>query len=98
MGVTIMPIGPSISVDHGVFEPETVALMGAAFDAACKDLPSSGQSDEVRELIALLIIVAALRGEIDPLRLREIALSELSSLGETRPSADRAGERQAAIL
>jgi hypothetical protein len=80
-----MPIGPSISVEHGVFEPGAVALMGEAFDAACADLPSSDQSDDVRELIALLIIAAALRGETDPLRLRKIALSELWSL-EQGPS------------
>src|SRR5262249_33240853 len=97
MRVTVMLVGPSISMEHGAFEPEAVALMGEAFDAACKELSSSAQSDDVRELIALLIIVAALRGEIDPLRLREIALSELSPPGEALPSADRAGERQAAV-
>jgi hypothetical protein len=38
----------------------------------------------------LLIIAAARRGEIDPLRLREIALSELSSLaGFGGPSSPR---------
>jgi hypothetical protein len=78
-----MPIGSSISLEHGVFEPEAVVLMGEAFDAACGQLAGSGQSDDVRELIALLIIAAALRGQIDPLRLQEIALSELSLLGDT---------------
>jgi hypothetical protein len=91
-----MPIGSSISLERGVFEPEAVALMSEAFDAACGQLPSSGQSDDVRELIALLIIAAALRGVIDPLRLQEIALNELSLLGEM--PGDRPGERQSAAL
>jgi hypothetical protein len=71
-----MPIGPSISIiEHGVFEPEVIALMGEAVDAACGELPISDQSDDVRELIAMLIIAAAFRGEIDPIRLRTFALS-----------------------
>jgi hypothetical protein len=73
-----MPIGCTTYSEHGVFEPEAVVLMGQAFDAACRELASSGQSEEVRELVALLIVAAALRGEIDPLRLLEIVLSELS--------------------
>jgi hypothetical protein len=87
-----MPIGPSISIiEHGVFEPEVIALMGEAVDAACGELPVSDQSDDVRELIAMLIIAAAFRGEIDPNRLRTFALSELSSLSEMSPPAGRDG-------
>jgi hypothetical protein len=87
-----MPIGPSISItEHGVFEPEVIALMGEAVDAACGELPISDQSDDVRELIAMLIIAAAFRGEIDPIRLRTFALSELSSLSEMSPPAGRDG-------
>jgi hypothetical protein len=98
MKETAMPIGPSIFVEHGVFEPEAVALIGEAFDAACEELPSSGQSDDARELIALLVIAAALRGEINPLRLREIALSELLSLSGIPPSADRPGDHQSTAV
>ena len=87
-----MPVGPSISIiEHGVFEPEVIALMGEAVDAACVELPISDQSDDVRELIAMLIIAAAFRGEIDPIRLRTFALSELSSLSEMSPPAGRDG-------
>jgi hypothetical protein len=93
-----MPIGPTILTEHGVFEPEAVVLMGEAFDAACGELASSGQSEEVRELVALLIIVAALRGEIDPLRLREIVLSELAPPVDMPRSAPCVGEREPAAL
>jgi hypothetical protein len=59
----------------GVFEPEASAAMGEAFDAACMELPVSSRFEGVRELIAALIIGAAIRGELDPARLRLIALS-----------------------
>jgi hypothetical protein len=65
---------------NGVFEPEATALMGEAFDAACKELPASGQSRRVKELIATLIIAAAVHGELDPVRLRAVALSGLLSV------------------
>jgi hypothetical protein len=99
----IMPIGCTTYSDHGVFEPEAVALMGEAFDVACRELASSGQSEEVRELVALLIIAAALRGEIDPLRLLEIVLSELSPsldtpcVGERQPATPRQSGRPRSI-
>jgi hypothetical protein len=67
---------------NGVFEPEATALMGEAFDAACKELPASGQSRRIRELIATLIIAAAVHGEFDPVRLRAAALSGLSTVKE----------------
>jgi hypothetical protein len=59
----------------GVFEPEATVAMGEAFDAVCRELPVSGQFEGVRELIAMLIIGAAIRGELDPARLRLIALN-----------------------
>jgi hypothetical protein len=58
----------------GVFEPEATAAMGEAFDAACRQLPVSSQFQGVRELIASLIIAAAIRGELDSTQLRLIAL------------------------
>jgi hypothetical protein len=70
-----MPIDPFI--EYGAFGPEATAAMGEAFDAACKELRKIGQCEEVRELIAARIIVAARRGELDPVRLRMAALSGL---------------------
>ncbi len=74
MGVA-MPIDPSL--EHGVFESEATAAMGEAFEAACRELHGGGDP-EVRKLIAKRIIVAASRGELDPVRLRAAALSGLS--------------------
>jgi hypothetical protein len=68
-----MPIDSS--TEHGVFEPEATAAMGEAFDAACVELHCTSQPDVVRELIATLVIAAASQGELDPIRLRMVALA-----------------------
>jgi hypothetical protein len=63
----------------GAFEPEAIAAMSDALDAALKELQNLGrsdvQSDVVRETIAGRIIGAARLGERDPARLRAAALS-----------------------
>ncbi len=68
-----MPIKPS--TESGVFEPAATAAMGEAFDAACEELRCATQPEVVRELIAGLIIAAASRGELNPDRLRMVAMA-----------------------
>jgi hypothetical protein len=65
-------------VTPGVFDPEALAAMGEAFDAACKALEDTGQPQIVREIIAQRIIEAASRGERNPVRLVEAALPWLT--------------------
>jgi hypothetical protein len=59
---------------QGAFEPEAIAAMGEAFDAACKELHCTGPFERVREFVAALIVAAARQGELDPARLRMAAL------------------------
>ena len=61
-------------VKPGVFDPEALATMDEAFDAACKALDDTGQPQIVREVIAERIIAAASTGERNPVRLLEAAL------------------------
>ena len=61
------------STEYGVFEPEATAAMGEAFDAACEELHCTSQPEVIRELIAKLVLAAATRGELDPVRLRIVA-------------------------
>jgi hypothetical protein len=68
-----MPINPS--TEQGVFEPEATVAMGKAFDAACEELHCTSQPDVVRELVATLVIAAASQGELDPIRLRMVAMA-----------------------
>src|SRR5260370_42690217 len=70
-----MPIDPSL--EHGVFEPEATAVMGEAFEAACRELHGGGDP-EVRKLIAKRIFGAASRGELFPVRFWGAALSGVS--------------------
>jgi hypothetical protein len=71
--VVAMPIRSPIA--PGAFEPETIAVMSDALDAACQ-LHANGQHEVVREVIARRIILAARFGERDPVRLRAAALGE----------------------
>jgi hypothetical protein len=66
-------------IQAGAFEPEVIAVMTEAFEAACKALHDTGLSEGMREHIARRIITAATLGERDPVRLRAAALAGLSS-------------------
>jgi hypothetical protein len=68
-GMDAMPIRSFIR--SGAFEPEVVAAMSEAFEAACNERPNVA-----RGAIANRIIAAARLGERDPVRLREAALRE----------------------
>jgi hypothetical protein len=68
-----MPVRPSVA--PGVFEPEAIAAMSDAFEAACELLRETGRPDVAREVIARRIISAARFGERDPARLRAAALA-----------------------
>ena len=65
-------------VKPGEFEPEAIAVMSEAFDAACKALNDTGQPESVLEVMAERIIAAARLGERDPVRLRKAALPWLT--------------------
>jgi hypothetical protein len=58
----------------GAFDPEAIAAMTEAFDAACEKLGDIDQVEVAREVIAGRIIAAARLGERDPARLLEAAL------------------------
>jgi hypothetical protein len=63
-------------VEPGAFDPEGIAAMSEALEAALKKLPDTGAPEVVRERIATRIIAAAKLGERDPARLLEAALRE----------------------
>jgi len=69
-----VPIRPYLK--EGAFAPDVVSAMGTAFDDACKALAASAQSTVTKETLATKIIELARGGEIDPVVLREMVLSE----------------------
>jgi hypothetical protein len=58
------------------FDAEVTALICQAFDKTCQALHDTGQPDSVK-IIAKRIIDIAGRGERDPQKMREAALSSL---------------------
>ena len=63
-----------------VFDPETVAVLGAAFDKTIAALRDGRQPEPVREAIAERIIALAAKGERDPDRLCEATLTAMGIL------------------
>jgi hypothetical protein len=59
------------------FDPETVRLMGLAFEMALASLRPPDCAEPLREAVARKIIALAKAGERDPERLCEDALKEL---------------------
>ena len=52
-------------IQPGAFDPETIAVMIEALEAACKELRETGQLQVTREVVAGRIIAAAKLGERD---------------------------------
>lgn len=63
------------------FDPETTALLSAAYDKAIAALHDRGQPEIVREIIAKRIIALASKGERDPERLCAAALTAIGLPG-----------------
>lgn len=59
------------------FDAETTALICQAFDKVCRALHDRGQPDAVKEVIAKRVIEIAGRGERDPDKMCEAALTSL---------------------
>ena len=68
-------ITPFRKLQDGAFDPETTAVIGQAFDAACILLGNI--SDASRNAVADRIIDEATTGERDPVRLREAGMAAL---------------------
>jgi hypothetical protein len=73
----VASILPFIRKTGTVFDDRMTALMGEAFDSACKELHDSGQPQIVYEVIAKRIIDAVRGGERDVMRLRNVGLAAL---------------------
>jgi hypothetical protein len=75
-------------VDPGVFAPDAVRTLIAAFDGAWQSV-SGQQSALTRELLAKYIIEQARQGELDECRLRDGALLHLAQSNLRRPPSHR---------
>ena len=66
-----------VPIQDVCFDDQATLAMGAAFDQACGSLAHFARAD-VRQLLAKRIIEAAIRGEVDPVRLHSQALTGFS--------------------
>ena len=73
-GKGVASILPFIRAD---FDDETTRLMGEAFDTARASLDSQDEPELFYKIIAARIVEAAMRGERDPIRLRDAGLAAL---------------------
>jgi hypothetical protein len=82
-------------LDPGVFAPDAVSTLIAAFDGAWQSIIASGaklsgqQRELMRELLAKHIIEHARQGELDECRLRDGALLHLARSNLRRPPSGR---------
>jgi len=75
-------MSPDRLIRNAAFDPETTALLGKAFDEACREI--GDQPSEIREVVAKRLIEAACRGERDMKRLKMHALQGLNRLSDAR--------------
>jgi hypothetical protein len=61
----------------GVFDDRAVRAMSTAYEAALAELRLADRNDPLTDAIARKIIACARAGELDPERLRELALSDV---------------------
>jgi hypothetical protein len=64
--------------ENSCFDPEMIVVLGAAYDKALRSLHDRGQPEVVREVIARRIIDLAKKGEHDPERLCNAALTAIN--------------------
>jgi hypothetical protein len=69
-----MPIRPYLK--ERTFAPETIAVMGAAFEEACRAL-NVGIDNPLRVMVAQTIISLVEVGETDSDRLASVAIAEI---------------------
>jgi ABC-type anion transport system duplicated permease subunit len=82
-------------IDPGVFAPDAVGTLIAAFDGAWQSIIAGGarlsaqQRELTRELLAKYIIAQARQGELDQRRLRDGALLHLARSNLRRPPREQ---------
>ena len=70
-----MPLRPFLTGEQ--FDPQTISILGVAFEQVCVALRIGDCDDDVRQAIANKIIELARTGERNPDRLCERALEDI---------------------
>ena len=75
-----MPLTPFLK--GATFDPQTIEVMSAAFEAVCASLQLLNRTDPVTEIVARMVVEVARTGERDPERIRDLVLISLNESGE----------------
>ena len=73
-----MPMRPLLDADAGVFGPEDIAAVAAAFEDMLRHLRLTDRKDPAATMLARLTLEVAKRGERDRGRLREKIMKLMS--------------------
>ena len=73
-----MPIDALLDADPNHFKPDDITKIVTAFEAALTALHITDRKDPKALTVAKIIFEAAKRGELDPERLRDIAVKAFS--------------------
>jgi hypothetical protein len=73
-----MPIDALLDADPNHFKPDDITKIVTAFEAALTALHITDRKDPKALTVARIIFEAAKRGELDPERLRDIAVKAVS--------------------
>jgi hypothetical protein len=63
------------------FDPQTIAIMTAAHERACRMLNLTDRADPLWDVIAKQILALATRGEREPRQMSRLVLEALGKLG-----------------
>jgi hypothetical protein len=74
-----MPIRPLLGSDEGVFGPDDIKVIAAAFDDVLRTLRLVDRTDPAMMMLAKLTAEIAKQGERDPIWLREKIMKLMSS-------------------
>jgi hypothetical protein len=64
-------------IASGIFEPEAIEIMTAAYEGALSDLGLVDRDDPITEIVAQSIVAITGLGERDPVRIKDRALRAL---------------------
>jgi hypothetical protein len=73
-----MPLQALLDADHQSFGPDEIAKIVAGYEAALTALHLTKHQDPATLMVAKTVFEAAKHGELDPERLRDIAVKAFS--------------------
>jgi hypothetical protein len=65
------------SINNSCFDPDAIKCLAAAYEDTCTELHVAVGNRSLKEIVARKIIAHALRGDCDPILLRDVVVAEM---------------------